>query len=421
VLEFIAGTIVGILGIGVSVALGRGQAREARQRRSVDHFMRVRNWLKRNEESLTLVAQRHHADLLGPDRYTAGFCRPEWMLTSPLALDKVEFGLLPEPPDPPLHLDALRRHWPLDGTGRPLDRYHEAISAHDAPENWFNGTSYRLLGVAPTEAGGLRISVCPMRYWDGFDSWGGLIFEAADRYRRSAGKSIAGPYRRRLGDPFDLVGRHCAIGFSVLTVRCAPDGSTFFLHRRDERVASGNNVTGLVPAGEFQPSDDSGFSVETDLDLWRAMMREYAEEFLGLEEARLRRGAPIDYDRESPFRELQRAYRRGSIRPYLLDVRLDPVSWKAGIRIVCVFNARTFDRIFADMVSRNTEGMLELPSLHRRSTGPFHGWPLNEDTVNRYLADPTVTHGARTCVAKAWAHREALGLTTVPPSASTDP
>jgi hypothetical protein len=197
----------------------------------------------------------------------------------------------------------------------------------------------------------------------------------------------------------------------VLTVRNAPNGSTFFLHRRDERVADGWNITGVVPAGEFQPSDDSGLALRTDLDLWRAMMREYAEELLGADEARLRRGAPIDYDRESPFRELQLGRRRGTIRPHLLDMWLDPVSWKAVIRVVCVFNARTFDRIFADMVSLNTEGMLELPSLHRRRTGPFQGWQLNAETVERYLADPSVALGARTCIARTWEHRRFLGLT----------
>ncbi|SPT57073.1 Uncharacterised protein [Actinomadura madurae] len=140
------------------------------------------------------------------------------------------------------------------------------------------------------------------------------------------------------------------------------------------------------------------------------MMREYAEEMLGMDEARTRRGAPIDYACESPFRELNTGRRRGSIRPYILDVWLDPVSWKAAIRIVCIFNSRTFDRIFSDMVAENTEGMFELPTLRRKATGPFEGWPMDEDTVQRYLADQSVSLIARTSIAKVWHHREELGL-----------
>src|SRR5262249_46748273 len=149
--------------------------------------------------------------------------------------------------------------------------------------------------------------------------------------QKSDGTKISGPYRRQLRDPFNLATRKCAIGFSVLTVRQAPNELSFFLHRRDGRVSTAKNRTGLIPAGEFQPSDDSGLSVRNDLDLWPAMMREYAEELLGMEEARFRRGAPIDYNRELPFRELQAARRRGTIRPYVIDVRIDPLSWKCAI------------------------------------------------------------------------------------------
>ncbi|GAA0575660.1 hypothetical protein [Actinomadura livida] len=409
-LEAAIGTIVGAAGIAISVLLGRGQAREAKHRKSIDNFLRVRHWLKTREQLLKETALREYSDHRGGDPNAPGLYRPEWAIDEPVPLEDLRFTLLPEPGNSPPHLDVLRRHWPLDSTGKPLDRYHEAVTAYDAPANWFNGTSYRLMGVEVTPEKHLTLSVTTMKYWDGFDSSAGLVFEAAERYRSTGGKSVSGPYRRRVRDPFNFTGRYCAIGFGVLTVRRAPSSSTFFLHRRDERVAIDTNITGFVPAGEFQPSDDSRLSLETDLDLWRAIMREYAEEFLGKEEVRLRTGAPIAYDRESPFRELQRARRQGSIRLFLLSLHLDPVSWHAQIRVICIINARTFDRIFAEMVSRNTEGMLELPSLHRRSAGPFQGWPLNEETVARYASDPSVGHSTRTCITKVWEHRIALGL-----------
>lgn len=413
-LELVAGTILGIAGLAASVAYGRGPAREARQKRSIDVFLRTRTWLETNEDELRPAAQREHAKLLDANHSLPGFRGPDWRLDRPVELDKVQFTLRPSPPLARDHYDVLRRYWPRDGAGIPLDRYHNAISSYDAPENWFNGTSYRLLGITPTDEGGLDVTVGTTKYWDALDSFGALIFEAAHTYRKTGGTKISGPYRRRLRDPFDLAARECAIGFSVLTLRQAPNGLSFFLHRRDGRVATAKNRTGLIPAGEFQPSDDSGLSVRNDLDLWRAMMREYAEELLGMEEVRFRRGAPIDYNRESPFRQLQAARRRGTVRPYVIDVRIDPLSWKCAIIAVCIFNYRTFDRMFSGMVSENMEGILELPSLYRKTPGPYRGWPLNEDTLPGYLSDDSINLAVRTCLALTWRHRAVLGLQPPP-------
>jgi hypothetical protein len=107
------------------------------------------------------------------------------------------------------------------------------------------------------------------------------------------------------------------MGFATLTIRCG------------DQVAVGQNETSLVPAGEFQPSDDSRFALHRDLDVWLAMRREYAEEFLNIDKVRQGRGAPIDYAAQSPFRELQAARTAGVVRPYLLGIGLYPASWKA--------------------------------------------------------------------------------------------
>lgn len=71
------------------------------------------------------------------------------------------------------------------------------------------------------------------------------------------------------------------------------------------------------------------FALHRDLDVWLAMMREYAEELLNMDEVRQGRGAPIDYAAQSPFRELQAARTGGLVRPYLLGIGLAPASWKA--------------------------------------------------------------------------------------------
>jgi hypothetical protein len=114
--------------------------------------------------------------------------------------------------------------------------------------------------------------------------------------------------------------------------------------------------------------------------------------------------------RESPFRELERARLHGWVRPYLLDFGFDPVSWKAGVRLVCIFDEDAYLDIFRGMRPEGEEGQLELTSLHRIGDEPLEGMPFDEETVARYLKDPTITEAARFCIGMTWRHRESLGL-----------
>jgi len=164
----------------------------------------------------------------------------------------------------------------------------------------------------------------------------------------------------------------------------------------------------MVPAGEFQPSDDSRFALHRDLDVWLAMMREYAEEFLNMDEVRQGRGAPIDYAAQSPFRELQAAKTAGLVRPYLLGIGLYVAAWKATILTVCVFDASVFDDIFWNMATENREGLFEVPTHHRTAAAPLTGWDFTEQTVQDYLHDPALNLSAKTVLELAWRHRATI-------------
>jgi len=166
----------------------------------------------------------------------------------------------------------------------------------------------------------------------------------------------------------------------------------------------------LIPAGEFQPSDDSRPALIHDLDLWFAMMREYAEEFLGIEEARVRRGAPIDYDHDEPFKRFQAARRRGEIRPYILGGGSKTQKKKAQIYTACIFEGPAFDRLFSGMVGENNEGVLELPTLHRVKREPLRGWAFDESTVRPYLAESRLGPSGRVTLGLSLKHRSALGI-----------
>lgn len=388
VVDALIGTVLGLVGFGVSVYFGVAQLRQDRERRSVDEFLESRRVLKTRYPALRAIAMASHRNWQ-PDGAVPIVAKPEWLLRDPLPLAGlgIEVDMVDYPPGHDALLRSARRYLPLTGAGR-MSRYHEAVAAFDRPGNWFNGRSYRLLGVHVTgDPPAITLRVGSSWYWDGFDVTQSLAHEAAHLVRKRKGRKVGGPVRRQLADPFAVANRITPIGFTTLTIRRAGGDLTFYLHRRDERVAMGQNLTTVVPAGEFQPSDDSTAAFRSDADLWLTVMREYAEEFLGLDEARVRRGAPIDYLQESPYREMNAELGAG-IRPFVVGMGIDPVNWKFHVYTVCVFESTVFDQIFSGMVAENSEGLFESPTRRRPDGSPLLGWPFDEPTVMQYLGVP---------------------------------
>jgi len=409
----VLGQVIGILGTiaaVVSLVLAKWPHRDARHKGSVGAFVETRQYLKAHIPQLTEKAIAEHREFIA-DPDLPMLTRPGWVLPEPVPLGDLVIRRDPEAGDGlERALKTVRQYWPTQVSGLHMERYHEAVTAYDKPGNWFNGASYRLLDVAAAD-GGMELAFTDCWYWDNFDTTEVLLYEAALEYSRSRGRTIRGRYRRYLRDPFDLT-RRCTIpGIDALTIRRDGGKSTFYLHRRGSaEVASALNTTGIVPAGEFQPSDDSIAARAVDFDLWKSILREYAEEFLDLADARDRVGAPIDYLTEEPYAGINAARSSGAVRPYVLGIGLDPCTWKPTILTVCVFEAGVFDEIFADMISANREGILELPQRARSDAGTFHGWPWEEEMVAAYVRDPAVFPAARSALALTWRFRERLGL-----------
>jgi hypothetical protein len=178
------------------------------------------------------------------------------------------------------------------------------------------------------------------------------------------------------------------------------------MHQRDARsVIATPGVIHVIPAGEFAPADVSLDSQINDFNLWHTIMREYAEEFLDIDEAYGRGGQPLDYEHEWPYSEFLLARKSGSLRVHTLGVGLDPLTWKPEILSVCIFDAAVFDKIFAKLVKNGKEGTI--------LAGPHgHGIPFNTESVHRYVDNPRTRSAARACLMLAWRHRSTLGLTT---------
>ncbi len=319
-------------------------------------------------------------------------------------------------PSQPWPLDSLTIEWKSDysrdDTSKLVERgriipgagltrkvtYSEALTDFAEMGHLFNGTIYRPVEIEFSEnSRTMRFSqACYFEYLDTSEV---LAYEAAGRSLRKRYLRRDRSLRSRLKDPFDLVNRVASLGVLTLTVRVSSEGSSFVLHKRDSvRVVLAPELFHVVPAGEFTPSDISIEAIESDFSIWRNIVREYAEEFLGVDDAQGVGGRTIDYEHEVPYRRLMDAKKSGDLRVYVLGAGLDPLTWKPELLTVAVFTASAFDRTFPDMVKINNEGTL------------IPGRPFKEAVIRNYLNNPATRPGGKACLGLAWHHREVLGL-----------
>ncbi|GAA3662602.1 hypothetical protein GCM10022267_56000 [Lentzea roselyniae] len=321
--------------------------------------------------------------------------RPEWMRLVPFDLADVKIEWLDESFD---DVAKFRRASAkvLDKIQiAPITRYSTALIEIAGLTRLFDGVIYRLVDVELT-ADSKRMVFTRSTYFADLDTSEVLAFEAQTSRRRS--------YRRRLRDPFDFRKRVAGLGIDTLTIRRDGERAGFFLLQRDPKnVVNNASMIGVIPAGEFTPSDVSGEAVSRDLDLWKNIMREYAEEMLGVPDAQGQGGRWIDYASESPYWELEMARATGQLQVKVLGLGVDPLPWKTELLTVCVIDAEVFDEVFAPVPARNEEGIIIAGD--RRN-----GLPFNEATVDRYCRAHNVSPNTEACLRLAWQHRAELGL-----------
>jgi hypothetical protein len=146
--------------------------------------------------------------------------------------------------------------------------YSQAVVQVAGMGHFFNGRIYRPVAVG---AHGSRISLSfsEATYFDYLDTSEILAYQAAAA-KGPVRRLLHGRYRRRLDDPFDLRNRVASLGVLTLTLRVAPEGTTFLLHKRNpDRVVLGAELFHVIPAGEFTLSDVSQEALHDDFNLWR--------------------------------------------------------------------------------------------------------------------------------------------------------
>ena len=359
---------------------------DPRVERSQQDWRATRQGLNGHRHGLTAAAAR----LYEPQarlHSTGLLTRDWWMPSEPVELTSIGLELGPAAAPAVSGAEAQAAgSLPLASLEQRYRRYSHAVRDLDPPRLFENRLSFRLLDLDWPAPGSGRMLFGHTTYFEMVDVCELLAHEAAAAHIRpgEAGPAVGQPSWRRLAfrklvaDPFDLARRPVLPSVNTLTVRHSRSGSpSLVLHRRDPAsVAVAGGMLHVMPAGVFQPSSVLPAAQAADFDLWRNVMREYSEEFLGNPEHG-GDGAPIDYDMAEPFRSLKRGRRAGQLRVYCLGLALDALTLAGEILTVAVIDAGLYDDVFADLVQANTEGTVAATSV-----------PFEEHTVRRLLTRP---------------------------------
>lgn len=381
---------------------------DTRVERNQQEWRATRKGLNASRHLMTDVAARLYEPKvrLGNTRLVAP---PAWLLPAPVDLTEIALRFAPDSEAPALTGGEPQAAptLPLESVTHRYSRYTHAIRELDTPRLFENRLSYRLIDL-DWNSSTAQMSFGYTTYFEMVDVCELLAHEVALSHLRcdSDTPSVAQPswrrlaWRKLLADPFDLGRRALLPSIDTLTIRRSSSGSpSMILHQRDgASVAVAGGMLHVMPAGVFQPSSVLPAAQENDFNLWRNVMREFSEEFLGNAEHD-GDGRPIDYNNTEPFATLERARRDGTLRIFCFGLALDALTLAGEILTVAVVDEDVYDTVFADLVSANTEGRVAAATV-----------PFEEHTVRRLLSEQqfALAPGAAGCISLAWQHRHVI-------------
>ena len=366
-------------------------------------WLRGREYLRENRHELGVNA----ADGYPSAARVAGtplLAAPGWIPARPVPLGDISVALSPEA-FPPRH-NAVPHAVPENADGARYASYSDAMRSLDAPAIFENRALYRLTGA---DLSGPRpgLEFGRGRYFEAIDVGTAAAHEyaaehaaaspgraapdaslgrAAPGHATAAAPDAAAGLRAAIGDPCDLAARPAMMAVATLTIRLdrGSGTATFPLHWRDPaKVGHAGGMYQVIPAGIFQPSGEAPWNWQNDFDLWRCMLREYAEELLGADEDHDSERGPIDYA-AWPFAARMSALRAaGRIQAWCLGLGVDPLTFATDLLTVAVFDAAGYDELFGDLVRSNAEGTV------------IASWPFEEQAVTELIRDHPVQAARR--------------------------
>jgi type II secretory pathway pseudopilin PulG len=353
------------------------QTRERSERRSEERFRRILARMRNDRSSL----QRAAGQLLGKRRPEAQsttnshlFALSGWIHEVPVPLERLNVAFseseedsIPSPPTARLPRTII-----------PFECLSQCIQKLAPPREFNDYPHYRLLDIEPLL---LQFSRKRSSYFQKIDF--GQYLEYFWLHQRvplwlRRGGSIR--LWRTISQPRDYV-----VLAGVCTLTLLHDGSTlrFLMHQRGKlETATGMGSFHVIPAGEFQPACEAPASFEKDLDVWKSMMREYAEEVANAKDYDGHSNVPFNYDLP-PYAELERERKLGNILLFYFGTGLDPISLQAEILTVAVFKEETFNRIFPVIQTVNREGKIN-------TDGSRWGHPFTADECSGYMSSNTL-------------------------------
>jgi hypothetical protein len=368
-------------------------------------WLRVHAYLNRNRHELAVLAA---AGYPAEDRVagTPLLAPPAWRPRFPVPLGDVRLEFREHAPAPRVTdiADIAPELLPARADGTRYRRYSDVVRELASPAIFENRSTYRLLEGDLT---GDRPHLAFTRGWffDGVDVGGPAAHEFAAAAWLREDDPPATPrsqdlrLRHAIGDPWDPAARPALIAAGALTLRHdrAAGTASFPLHWRDPaRVGHAGGMYQVIPVGIFQPSGEAPWNEANDFDLWRGMLREFAEELLGADEDHGSERAPIDYDRWPFARAMTDALRDGRIRAYCLGLGADPLTFALDLLTVVVIDAPLYDDLFGELAERNAEGTVLKPR------------PFDEPTIAELIANEPVQAAGAALLQLAIAHRGLL-------------
>jgi hypothetical protein len=397
-----------------------------------------------------LNAHRHELALAAQDLYPAAWrvagtpllAGPGWLPGAPVPLDRVTLTWRPgrhrKGTDGTGPESAAIRP-PASDRGEPFASYSAALGALARPGLYENRLCYRLMDAAASPAAA-HLAFGEGSYFEMINISEAVAHEYAaavlDRPHPAGpgpgsgfcaapvhgelpvaisltgnpGAASTLPLRTRIGNPADPRRRPVMTAVTTLTLRAdrdAGEASMVLLWRDPAQVASGGGLYQVAPAGMFQPSHDAPWNLANDFSLWRAIVRELAEELLGRGEDYGSAGASIDYDAWPLYAALSRARQAGQARVFWLGMGVDPLSLAADQLTVLVLDAPVFDELFGSLVHANEEGRV-VAREPDAGPGAAAGVGFTAENVKRYSTDKPIVPASAALLRLAWEHRGLL-------------
>ena len=318
--------------------------------RSVTQFRRTRTAVKENRAALRTLALKIgsaksvHFHIVDD---VPLLVKEKWLPSKPVPLESIELEV---EQDPGVKISLSRQKLPSYVGGK-YKKYSDAVEELDKPTVFQDRDQYRLFQIDETR---LVFSKKIHSYFDKINYGEYLVYELSYQNRKLIqGHSNRNLLLKQLQTPADYV---ILSGVSTLTIIHDGTELRIIMHLRGKcETAYAMGTFHVIPAGEFQPSCLAAVSVDEDFDLWKNIMREYAEELLLMDEYDGNSTVPFNYHTE-PFISMENERAKKNIRSFYLGTGLDPITFQGEILTAVVFKEGTFNNIFPNVVTKNFEG-----------------------------------------------------------------